>query len=369
MKGVDPEVVDAITQTMVGEWLFKYTRHKLLGGSDRRHPRYFFVHPFNRMLHWMEADPRTVSGAEGRSKNAMIEQVGVVEDHNSHPPGLHYQTIVIRTASRELRITASSKARHRVWYLALSYLANGRVPGSNFGTSNMSIPLELGGIDRNATDEFGTINSTRTLATPRGTLRRLDALFAPVPGHTPRHRESGRLRHSLIAGDTARESLRTPRMSALPMLTPPPVPPVPAIPDLPRQVRSPPTAVPAAQPPLSTPSHDSIARTTQTTPRSVAVSRSTRRARPSSAAAPPPFRPLDIDTGERLDSGIFEEPRLPESRAPRSMRNTSGAAAPALNTGPVYASITTPPRPRVLSNDSPSLIVAKTSQVRAERNK
>ena len=145
----------------------------------------------------------------------------MVEDYNHHPPGLHYQTIVIQTASRELRITAPSKARHRVWTLALEYLVNSR-GGVGMSASNASIPLELGGIERSAADEFGTI-STRGTGTPRGSLRRIDTLFAPSPaagrmnsGRSLRHYGSGRLRHSMAAAETPREAHRTPRMSVPP---------------------------------------------------------------------------------------------------------------------------------------------------------
>ena len=205
LQGVEPEVVDAITQTMIGEWLYKYTRRSFgrSGYSDRRHARYFFVHPYNRTIHWTQADPSTAAGAEGKSKTALIEQVALVDDYNPSPPGLYYQSIVIRTASREIKITAPSKARHRIWCTALNYLMeqhdNAMSAGAGAGAStsaraaHMSIPLELGG-QADASSAGST--ATRTPASPGSTLRShrtvrgRASMNMPPPSHanaSPRH--------------------------------------------------------------------------------------------------------------------------------------------------------------------------------------
>lgn len=122
----DPKVIQAITQTMIGEYLFKYTRKTMgrAGHSDKRHRRYFWVHPYTKMLYWTIADPGGAQMAEGVSKSACIEEITVVEDLNPAPPGLHHSSILIQTAARELKLTAKNKERHEVWLNALGYLVN-----------------------------------------------------------------------------------------------------------------------------------------------------------------------------------------------------------------------------------------------------
>ena len=54
----DPAVIHAITQTMIGEFLFKYTRKMVTKGiSEKRHMRFFWVHPYTKTLYWSSSDP------------------------------------------------------------------------------------------------------------------------------------------------------------------------------------------------------------------------------------------------------------------------------------------------------------------------
>ncbi|PWN48261.1 hypothetical protein IE53DRAFT_364051 [Violaceomyces palustris] len=124
--GTDPSVIQSITQTMIGEYMYKYTRRSMGRGghSDRRHRRYFWVHPYTKMLYWTISDPGGAKVHEGTSKSASIEQVKVVEDLNVNPPGLYHLSIVIQTASREVKITAPSRERHEAWVSALGYLVS-----------------------------------------------------------------------------------------------------------------------------------------------------------------------------------------------------------------------------------------------------
>lgn len=63
----DPQVIHAITQTMIGEFLHKYTRRTLgKGTSDKRHKRFFWVHPYTKTLYWSSADP----GAQGTNQSS-----------------------------------------------------------------------------------------------------------------------------------------------------------------------------------------------------------------------------------------------------------------------------------------------------------
>ncbi|KFA66107.1 hypothetical protein S40285_04303 [Stachybotrys chlorohalonatus IBT 40285] len=123
-SNTDPRMIQAITQTMIGEFLWKYTRKTGRGGlSENRHRRYFWVHPYTRTLYWSDQDP---SGANGRSeiktKSVPIEAVRVVTDDNPMPPGLHRKSLVVIAPGRTIKFTATTGQRHETWFNALSYL-------------------------------------------------------------------------------------------------------------------------------------------------------------------------------------------------------------------------------------------------------
>lgn len=118
----DPRMIQAITQTMIGEFLFKYTRKP--GRADigsSRHQRYVWVHPYTRTLYWSEHSP-TASFKTQKSKSLIIEAVRVVNDDNPYPPGLHRKSLEIISPGRVVKFTAATGQRHETWYNALSYL-------------------------------------------------------------------------------------------------------------------------------------------------------------------------------------------------------------------------------------------------------
>lgn len=54
----DPNMINLITQTMIGDWMYKYTRKAVGGGlSENRHQRYFWIHPYTNTLYWSTAGP------------------------------------------------------------------------------------------------------------------------------------------------------------------------------------------------------------------------------------------------------------------------------------------------------------------------
>lgn len=121
--GTDPRMIQAITQTMIGEFLWKYTRRAVSGDiSSTRHRRYFWVHPYTRTLYWSEHDPQTPGKSEGRTKSVAIEAVRVVSDDNPYPPGLHCKSLEVVSPGRRIRFTATTSQRHETWFNALSYL-------------------------------------------------------------------------------------------------------------------------------------------------------------------------------------------------------------------------------------------------------
>ena len=69
----DSTIIHAITQTMIGEFLYKYTRRTIgKGHGDKRHRRFFWVHPYTKTLYWSPADPGSVNVSESSAKSCML---------------------------------------------------------------------------------------------------------------------------------------------------------------------------------------------------------------------------------------------------------------------------------------------------------
>ncbi|RMZ79018.1 hypothetical protein DV737_g3657, partial [Chaetothyriales sp. CBS 132003] len=122
-SATDPRMIQAITQTMIGEFLWKYTRKPGRAEmSDTRHRRYFWVHPYTKTLYWSTQDPQTAGRAQLNAKSVAIASVRVITDDNPMPPGLHRKSLEVTTPSRKIKFTASTGQRHETWFNALSYL-------------------------------------------------------------------------------------------------------------------------------------------------------------------------------------------------------------------------------------------------------
>ncbi|RHZ90036.1 hypothetical protein Glove_9g155 [Diversispora epigaea] len=163
----DPNIIHAITQTMIGEYLYKYTRRNF--GPGKRHKRFFWVHPYTKTLYWSNRDPGSYEPKDPTSKGgtsyfAYIESVRQVVDHNPSPPGIHHMSLIIKTPDRELKITAASKERHEYWYQALSYLLQ-RPEETNQTQS------QAGGRPRVGTDPWDNQPNTNSNTSPNGSLR------------------------------------------------------------------------------------------------------------------------------------------------------------------------------------------------------
>ncbi|RJE24091.1 hypothetical protein PHISCL_03580 [Aspergillus sclerotialis] len=140
--GTDPRMIQAITQTMIGEFLWKYTRKTVTGDmSSTRHRRYFWVHPYTRTLYWSEHAPQSAGKAELKTKSVPIEAVRVVADDNPYPPGLHCRSLEVVSPGRRVRFTATTSQRHETWFNALSYLLLRNPSDSNEDQEN-NITLE-----------------------------------------------------------------------------------------------------------------------------------------------------------------------------------------------------------------------------------
>ncbi|TQV90355.1 nuclear migration protein [Cordyceps javanica] len=143
-------VVDAIAQTMVGEWMFKYVRRRKSfsvpdsSGKDDtgndRHKRWVWLAPYERSILWSSKQPSSGSALMGKTgRKLTIQSVLDVKDDNPVPKGaqsIFNRSILILTPQRALKFTASSSERHYLWLTALSFLAH----SSQAVPENLSAP-------------------------------------------------------------------------------------------------------------------------------------------------------------------------------------------------------------------------------------
>ncbi|KIK68458.1 hypothetical protein GYMLUDRAFT_54091 [Collybiopsis luxurians FD-317 M1] len=140
MNPTDPAIIHAITQTMIGEFLYKYTRKAIgKGYGSARHKRFFWVHPYTKTLYWSSADPNSTNVAESSAKSAYIEGVRQVLDPNPMPPGLYQYSVVVSTPQREMKFTAPTKERHEIWLNSLKYLLARHTPGPGMAPGNNTV--------------------------------------------------------------------------------------------------------------------------------------------------------------------------------------------------------------------------------------
>ncbi|KIX10019.1 uncharacterized protein Z518_01100 [Rhinocladiella mackenziei CBS 650.93] len=207
----DPRIIQAITQTMIGEFLWKYTRKAGRAEmSETRHRRYFWVHPYTKTLYWSDQDPQTAGRSELRAKSVLIESIEVVPDDNPMPPGLHRKSLEVITPGRRVRFTASTGQRHETWVNALNYLIL-RGDDPNAG----SYPAGGNDITRDDLNEFN-VNAGGYGATlaPVGSRMSLSSYNSRTTRGTSSNRESAIQRQTLPPGAiTATTSTRIPHDS------------------------------------------------------------------------------------------------------------------------------------------------------------
>ena len=224
--GTDPRMIQAITQTMIGEYLWKYTRKAGRGEmSAKRHRRYFWVHPYTRTLYWSEQDPSTAGRIQLKAKSVAIEAVRVVADDNPMPPGLHRKSLVVITPGRDIKFTATTGQRHETWFNALSYLllrsAEGQTPDSQALTAEdvaeFNPGLNHGRTSRVSLSSYNsrTNTTTRSLASLRGiSPDRVSAIRAPGTLHATNSTRNNHGNNHLSVGSRITSLLRTSRSPA-----------------------------------------------------------------------------------------------------------------------------------------------------------
>ncbi|OQE42185.1 hypothetical protein PENCOP_c004G00311 [Penicillium coprophilum] len=151
--GLQPtSVVDAIAQTMVGEWMYKYVRRRKSFGmgeskeiwegknpddvsanitnSGVRHKRWVWLAPYEGSIMWSSKQPTSGPALLGKSgRKFTIQSVLDVKDDNPLPKGAGPSTpfnrsILVLTPQRALKFTALTVERHYVWLTALSFLSH-----------------------------------------------------------------------------------------------------------------------------------------------------------------------------------------------------------------------------------------------------
>ncbi|KAI8338853.1 hypothetical protein BC941DRAFT_421387 [Chlamydoabsidia padenii] len=119
-QGANGDLISAITQTMIGEWMWKHTRKHVGGGiSLNKHKRFFWVHPYTRTLYWSTNEPGATAD-EAKAKSAFIESISSIPSNDTMDASP--LSLLIKTAKRDLKLTAPTLERHELWRMSLSYL-------------------------------------------------------------------------------------------------------------------------------------------------------------------------------------------------------------------------------------------------------
>lgn len=68
--------VIALTRTMIGDWMWKYTRKVVGSGiSENRHRRFFWIHPYTQTLYWSSREPGSSVGISITKSGMFIKKV------------------------------------------------------------------------------------------------------------------------------------------------------------------------------------------------------------------------------------------------------------------------------------------------------
>lgn len=135
-SGTDPNMISLITKTMIGDWMWKYTRKPVGGGiSENRHQRYFWIHPYTRTLYWSNKSPG-IDPSQTKAKSALIENITAVPDFSTNPEGLPNVSLLIQTSHRQLKLTAPSMEKHDDWFESINHLV------TRSSDSSLRLPVE-----------------------------------------------------------------------------------------------------------------------------------------------------------------------------------------------------------------------------------
>lgn len=166
-------VVDAIAQTMVGEWMWKYVRRRRSfgvpdspngwdgkddsAGGGQRHKRWVWLAPYERAVMWSSRQPTNGNALLGKSGRKLpIQSVLDVKDDTPLPKGVNQgpifnRSILILTPARALKFTAPTKERHYVWLTALSFLSHSAQEADGLLALPPPMPFEYEQVEQQVT--------------------------------------------------------------------------------------------------------------------------------------------------------------------------------------------------------------------------
>ncbi|QPG73764.1 hypothetical protein FOA43_001078 [Brettanomyces nanus] len=127
------EMIAAITQTIIGEYLFKYFRKLgpfVSSVSESRHERYFWIHPYSLTLYWSTSNPSLSDPSENKIRALAIAHVKSVDDNNPLPPGLYHKSIIVSSEDgRSVKVTCPTRQRHNIWFNSIKFLIEKNAEG------------------------------------------------------------------------------------------------------------------------------------------------------------------------------------------------------------------------------------------------
>ncbi|KAJ2880042.1 hypothetical protein H4R27_004958, partial [Coemansia aciculifera] len=193
----EPLIVQSIARTMVGTFMHKYTptRFTHSSGRERRHLRYFWIHPYAKMLNWSKQPPSGGTGLsrntrDGGSRSVYMRSIRIVQERptaEDESAGEPEYCIVVRTDHREIKVKATTQADHDLWYMAMSYLQSRRIiTSSTYRTLPMS-----GSANHHQSGGYNSDHSMRSRGTTVGSV---DSNQRVILDADRRHRTSERSR-------------------------------------------------------------------------------------------------------------------------------------------------------------------------------
>ncbi|KAK9716985.1 hypothetical protein K7432_006509 [Basidiobolus ranarum] len=159
----DPAIIHAITQAMIGNFMWKYTRRVIGGGiSEKKHMRYFWIHPYAKTINWSTEQPgpdRAINRMGSKSKSAYVKSIRVVQDSvSSADMNTTEFSLIVQTATRELKIKSLKREKHDIWLLALTYLQSRHSMSASATQKSVRSP-HFGEIDQEKTPQRRTLLS------------------------------------------------------------------------------------------------------------------------------------------------------------------------------------------------------------------
>ncbi|RKF74088.1 hypothetical protein GcM1_241098 [Golovinomyces cichoracearum] len=168
-------VISAIAQSMIGEWVFKYTRqrkpasaansYRSLEISNKvRHRRWIWLAPYERAVMWSSKEPTSRSALMGKNgRKLVIQSVLDVKDENPPPKGIKLfdRSILIHSSNRALRFTAVTKESHNNWLKALTFLARSQLLHGPLSSTKDSISNKPQSETRHETRIHKTIRAAK----------------------------------------------------------------------------------------------------------------------------------------------------------------------------------------------------------------